>query len=103
MPIITATTEIKAFTATGNGTELTISGHGAAWVEGTFVGTVVLEKQPPGASGFVPVLADAYGVAVQLTAPGALQIFEPIEGTRYRWRCSAYTSGTITTGLADAG
>jgi hypothetical protein len=103
MPVVRTTTITTSFSAVGAGDELTIRGRGAAFVAGTFVGTLVLECLPPGAPGFVPVLADpATGAMVQLTAPGTLAIDEPREGTAYRWRCSAFTSGSIVAGLSAA-
>jgi hypothetical protein len=102
MPTITTRTETQSFTATGVGPELGIRGRGAAFVEGTFVGTVVLECRPPGAVDFVPVLADNYGTPMQLSAPGTFAIEDWRDDVRYRWRCSAFTSGTILTGVQQA-
>ena len=101
MPTNKTTTQLQSFVGTGDGASLTVKGDGAAFVEGTFVGTVVLECKPPGAAAFVPVLADTYGTPVSLTAPGSLAIHEAREDTLYRWRCSAFTSGTILTGIAQ--
>lgn len=101
MPTNRTVTQVDEFTATGNGRELAIRGRGAAFLEGTFVGTAVLECRPPGTLAFVPVIADpATGQAVSLTAPGSFAIDEPREDVNYRWRCSQYTSGTIRAGLS---
>lgn len=101
MPVVRTVTTTHTFGGVGAGAPMTVHGRGGAFVAGTFVGTLVLECQPPGAPDFVPVLADpATGAVVQLTAPGTLAIDEPREGTAYRWRCSAFTSGSIVAGLS---
>jgi hypothetical protein len=99
MATISTVTQTHVFAAVGAGPELGIKGSGGAFVGGTFVGTVVLECRPPGASGFVPVLANMTGTPLQLTAPGSFAIEDSRENVRYRWRCSQFTSGAIETGL----
>lgn len=68
-------------------------------VSGTFVGTVVLEKQDKGRGEWKPIAPD---VTATGSASGTLTAEEGGKSeARYRWRCSAYTSGTIVTSLAE--
>lgn len=102
-----ATAASNAFTATGNGALFAPkqSEHGNpryfnVTVTGTFVGTVVLEKTFDG-TNFVAVPRPGTTTAISYTAPGTEIIYEPEVGVQYRWRCSAYTSGTINTRLSN--
>ena len=63
-------------------------------ISGTFVGTVVLERSlDDGVTWLQPTLGT--GFSSQWTAP-ASQDFSVTEfGNLYRFRCTAYTSGTI--------
>lgn len=66
-------------------------------VSGTFVGTVVLEKSFTGGTTWVQVTS-ATG-----SASSSIEISNPADGlVHYRFRCSAYTSGTIVTSLVRA-
>jgi hypothetical protein len=103
MPTIKTVTVSRVFNATGDGDELTIYRDGAAFVEGPFTGSFALECQPPGATGWLPVLvAESPATAVVLTGPGTFAVYEPRENTRYRWRCTALSSGTPRAGLSQA-
>jgi hypothetical protein len=84
------------FTGTGSGAwvaDLTGAFHAA--LSGTFVGTVVLEQSFDGGTTAVPVSADLYGTPISLSAPMGLSLYEEESGVLYRFRCSAWTSGTI--------
>lgn len=100
MSIISVT---GTFAATGNGStfmpdnaqNLYLTSPFNAALYGTFVGTVVLEKSFDAGANWVPVLHPATNTAVSYTAPSAAVFYEPEDGVLYRFRCSAYTSGTI--------
>lgn len=85
----------KSFTATGDGLEI-VAPIGATIgyaVTGTFVGTVVLEE------------LTRSGWTTRVTATGVTrgtQLVEPPTRGRFRFRCSAFTSGTIVTALDQA-
>jgi len=67
-------------------------------VSGTFVGTVVLEKTQNNGVTIEPA-------NVSETAPASSTITvgsNVNSNVQYRWRCSAFTSGTIVTSIADA-
>lgn len=89
----------KDFTATGVGTGLSVrNGDSFTYaVAGTFVGTVVLEKSGDGGLTWTTIA----------TATGAASGTHRVE-TRdgqpviARFRCSAFTSGTIETDIVDA-
>jgi hypothetical protein len=70
-------------------------------VYGTFVGTVVLEKTFDNGTNYIPVMHPATNTAVSFTAPGAIVLHEPEISVQYRFRCSAFTSGTINTRLSN--
>lgn len=97
----------NALVATGNGADFqpTVSesrtgkGFNIA-VSGTFVGTVLLEKSFDGTT-YIAVFRPGTSTAISYTAPGCETLCEPEPGVRYRWRCSAYTSGTINTRLSN--
>jgi hypothetical protein len=87
------------FTATGSGLEVTgAAGDGLAYsLSGTFVATVVLEAARRGGWQTLLTLTTA--------SSGTLPV-EPASGdrvARYRWRCPAFTSGTITAALDTTG
>src|SRR5687768_5609102 len=86
------------FTATGNGNQLYVR-HGEKFdyaVAGTFVGTVVLEKSRDGGLNF-EAITSATG-----SATGTVLVETPDRsGSIVRFRCSAFTSGTIETDLTD--
>lgn len=87
----------KSFTATGVGGALSIrSGESFTYdVSGTFVGTVRLEKSYD-AVNYVTELsatAAASGTVISDAAPRA--------SAWYRFRCKAFTSGTIVTSIAE--
>ncbi len=66
-------------------------------VSGTFVGTVVLEKSFTAGQTWVQVASAA------TTASNSIEVQNPDGGAvYYRFRCSAYTSGTIVTSLVRA-
>src|SRR5690349_1369743 len=96
----------SSFTATGNGADFQPKvSEGAPGtfniaVSGTFVGTAVLEKSFDKTT-YIAVLRPATNTAISYTAAGTEILTEPEAGVTYRWRCSAYTSGTINTRLSN--
>lgn len=96
----------NALTTTGNGSDFQPkTSEGAAGnfniaVSGTFVGTVVLEKSFDKTT-YIPVSRPGTGTAISYTAPGAEVLSEPEAGVTYRWRCSAFTSGTINVRISN--
>lgn len=96
------------FEATGNGTVFrpttdprgSTAGNFNAAVWGTFVGTAVLERSFDNGTTWIAA-RDRADAAISLTAPGSYQLRENERGTAYRWRCSAYTSGTINARLSQ--
>lgn len=102
-------TSTGTFAATGNGTAFTpensqdrrtVAAFNIA-LYGTFVGTVLLEKSFDAGVNWIPVYRPATATAVSYTAPGAEVLAEPEDGVQYRWRCSAYTSGTVNYRLSQ--
>lgn len=65
----------------------------ALW--GTFAATMVLERSFDGGTTFMAVSSDTVGTANTYTAPMSMTVTEVEQGVLYRWRCSAYTSGTV--------
>lgn len=88
-----------SFEATGVSAQLLVA-HGASFtydVSGTFVGTVVLERTQDGGTTFEVITSKA------AAASGTVLVETSARGhAGYRFRCSAFTSGTIVTSLADA-
>lgn len=84
------------FSATGNGTPLAVKrGETLDYVvNGTFSGTWVLEKSEDN----VNYSQVATGTS---TSSGSITVDGNSQHVQYRFRCSAYTSGTIETGLLD--
>lgn len=90
-----------SFTATGNGTAFSVRvGDKFTYsVSGTFVATVVLEKSETAGSSWATVIntataADSGTLVAEGKTVGA--------HVQYRYRCSAFTSGTAVCALADA-
>lgn len=88
-----------SFTAVGVGAQLLVK-HGDSFsysVSGTFVGTVIIESSQNPLSFF-----NSTGVSATAAASGTIVVNAPDQGyVYYRFRCSAFTSGTIVTSLAD--
>jgi hypothetical protein len=68
---------------------------------GTFVGTVVLEKSYDNGTTYIPVNRMNTGTPISFTAPATEVCFEPEDGVLTRFRCSAFTSGTISYRLSQ--
>lgn len=94
-------TVTKAFEAVGVSAEFFVRvGQQFTYeVSGTFVGTVILERNDRSGKGAWQAVLSAITAA----ADGTLTAEDPSgrSHARYRWRCSAFTSGTIETSLAD--
>lgn len=87
------------FTATGSSAGMLVKGRDdgqpksfnvSLW--GTFVGTVVVERNLDG-TNWLPLTA--LGSSISFTGPVSEVFDESETGAQYRLRCSAYTSGTI--------
>src|SRR5947209_511085 len=95
-----STTVSKSFTAVGqvSNTQGVRAGENFSYaISGTFVGTVVIERQ---------VANDVPSWETLLTASAGASGYLPAETkgepmARIRVRCSAYTSGTIVTSITD--
>lgn len=88
----------KSFTAVGSGALLYVANvlKFSYSISGTFVGTVLLERSVNGGASFEPLLSFTD------VASGVVQPFyEAHGGVHYRFRCSAFTSGTIVTSMED--
>lgn len=89
----------NAAVATGNGTNLTVTGYGVAVIQvtGTFVGTVTFEGTTDG-TNWVSISATQIGAGTILSTATTTGIFRlAVSGiTTIRARISAYTSGSIT-------
>jgi hypothetical protein len=92
-------TVAASFTAVGAGAVLDVA-HNKEFrysVSGTFVGTVVLEKSTTGGQTWSRVLS-----ATAAASGTILSEFRQNGRTWYRFRCTAYTSGTIVTSVKNA-
>lgn len=78
-----------SFTATGNSDVIHLHGSYACAVSGTFVGTVELQRYDAINNQWAVVTNGSF------TTPEARRGLEPVNGSRYRVSCAAYTSGTI--------
>lgn len=86
-----------SFTSATSGASAQLFGPFSVTISGTFVGTVILEASDDDGASFVIVGRDTAGNGASWTAPvSRLPFEEGEEGILYRFRCSAYTSGTIT-------
>lgn len=97
--IASALTASSSFTAVGNGNSIFVKNLDSLTysVSGTFVGTVVLERTRDNGLSWDYVLSAA------AAASGTIKVETPaMESAVYRFRCSAFTSGTIVTSIADA-
>lgn len=88
----------KNFTAVGNGVQILVRNREQFTysVSGTFVATVVLEKTKNGGLSWEPITSatgSASGTVVIENTAGEFSIV--------RFRCSAFTSGTVVTSLSD--
>lgn len=91
-------TVAKSFTAVGAGTGLAVKHRDSVSysVSGTFVATVVFERSQNGGASWQAV-ATATGAA-----SGTVLVENPDQGQSiFRFRCSAFTSGTIVTSIDD--
>lgn len=93
-------TASKSFTAVGLGTQLFVR-HKDSFtysVSGTFVGTVELKRSVNGGVSY-----ESTGISATAAASGTVLVEVP-DGSAaiYLFQCTAFTSGTIVTSLADA-
>ena len=92
-----------SFTGTANGAAAEVFGPYVVTISGTFSGTVLLEASSDAGSTYVTVARDTAGNGMSYTAPVSQIYGEAVEeAVLYRFRCSAYTSGTINARLAQA-
>lgn len=88
----------KSFTAVGVSAHLLVAEQASFTydISGTFVGTVVLERTLDGGQSFEVITTKT------AAASGTIMVESNARGlVNYRFRCSAYTSGTIVTSMAD--
>ena len=70
-----------------------------AYVQGTFVATAALERSYDAGTTWVPVELTP-NTPYARTAPGSVIFYEPLDqDVLYRWKLSAFTSGTANVGL----
>lgn len=81
-------------TAAGSTTSIFVNGNFNASLTGTFVATMQLERSFDGGVTFQPLTAG--GTPITYTTIMSESFYEPEIDALYRWRCTAYTSGTIT-------
>jgi hypothetical protein len=72
-----------------------------ARLSGTFSATVELQRSFDDGVTYQTVSRDSSGNAASFTAPADLVIDEPASGVKYRWNCTAYTSGNAAWTLAQ--
>ncbi len=85
----------KSFTAVGNGLQV-LGDHSWTYeyeVSGTWVGTLVLERSSTGGLTWTPITT----VTANVTSPAILIEDNAQQMVAFRFRCQAYTSGTIVT------
>lgn len=89
----------KSFTAVGVGQGLSVK-HGDSFaysISGTFVGTVILEHSVGGVDAWIPMNP---AISATAAASGNVVVSLPDQGAAlFRFRCSAFTSGTIVTSI----
>lgn len=85
----------KSFTAVGNGAAISVNhdGYLVYSVSGTFSGTVILEKSLNGGASWEQI------VSKTAAASDSLQLDNKGQNALVRFRCSAFTSGTIVTSI----
>jgi hypothetical protein len=81
----------KSFTATGSGTAISVPHNSfyAYSLSGTFVGTLILERSLDAGSTWDTIVTKTAAASDTLLADHPDK-----DSALYRWRCSAYTSGT---------
>lgn len=93
-------TASTSFTAVGNGGNL-VAKHKSAItyaVSGTFVATVILERSDTNGLSW-----ESTGISATGSASGRFEVSSSDQGTvRFRFRCSAFTSGTVVTSIVNA-
>lgn len=92
-------TVASSFTAVGNGTGLSVAAgkYFNYSVSGTFVGTVILERTRNGGLTYTQI-----GSAITSASSGNIFVETPNgDQASYRFRCTAFTSGTIVTSMSD--
>lgn len=94
----------EAYTGTHSGstggTPVRLHGKFDAQVHGTFTATVKLQRARGDAQA-VPADADFVDVAGESYTAATAKVGEAASPGWYRWKCSAYTSGTINVVLAQ--
>ena len=98
-PVVTDRDNIKellaTFGATGVSGSKAFKGEFNVDIDGTFSGTVVLERSFDNGITWNPASRDSAGVAAAFTVPASVVADEPEAGVLYRFQCTAYTSGSI--------
>ena len=87
--------QLNSISSQAAGTGIHIRGRFNASIQGTFEGTVALQRSHDDGSNWETVSRDSAGTAATYTAPCSLIVEEPGIKTMYRWNVTAYTSGTV--------
>lgn len=80
-------------TGVGAGNVAIVSGTFNYSLSGTFVATLVLQRSLD--AGLTWHDVTSFGDVYEFTGPCQESLAEPENGARYRWKCTAYTSGSI--------
>lgn len=84
------------FTGTGSSSEVPLYGQFNISLQGTFTGTVRVERKfPDDSANWHVVSRDAAGTEASYTAPAGVVCIEGERSVTYRLTCTAYTSGPI--------
>lgn len=75
-------------------TSVRVNGNFNASLYGTFAGTFRLERSLDDGTTWEPLTVD--GSVLSYTSTMSESFYEPEPQALYRWRCTAYTSGTAT-------
>lgn len=92
-----------SFTGTGasSTTGKAVQGWFNVSIGGSFTGTVKLERSFDKGSTWEVCSKNADGDEAAWTAPASLTAYEPEAGARYRFNCTAFSSGPITYRLSQ--
>lgn len=92
---MSANAVIGTFTGTGPSAAITLRGGFNTALWGVFVGTMVLEQSYDQGANWLPVSIDGTGTANSYTGPHNIAWVQPERDVQTRFRCSAFTSGTV--------
>jgi hypothetical protein len=101
MSLMAAKVKTQALSSATAAGGIEMRGKFNASIQGTFVGTVVIQRSYDNGSTWETVSKDASGSDASFTAPCSIVVEESEAGVQYRWNCTAYTSGTINTRISQ--